>query len=108
MAEQGKADMEEQIKNLEEEKRQLEQQVCVRVCMYLCACVYVVDFKNHLTVGLGKEGSCVTSCHWREVLPENILKLDTQPWHRMDGLRVSLAWLQRLHGVPAWLRGGGL
>ena len=33
MAEQGKADMEEQIKNLEEDKRQLEQQVWVYICM---------------------------------------------------------------------------
>ena len=58
MAEQGKADMEEQIKNLEEEKRQLEQQVCacvylcvcvcVCVCMYVfvCMCVYVFDLKT--------------------------------------------------------------
>ena len=46
MAEQGKADMEQQIRDLEEERRYLEHQVCVCACVrawvwLVCGCVCV-------------------------------------------------------------------
>ena len=102
MAEQGKADMEEQIKNLEEEKRQLEQQVCayVFVCVCVCPCL---TLKKPLDCGFWEKRFM---CHQLPLDKSLGIKYTevgdgqdhwlchTQQWHRLDGLRVSVSWLE--------------